>query len=152
MSGSEIRWAICKSAPCSRQITTPAPHRSVFYRPDALPATQPIASKHWRHGNGRNTVTETEFQSVSSFTFLVPARLGSPGKRAVKRVCVCVCRILNCTTQPLCRREVKLQWVILTTETEVFVKNLPGYVEKTVSFATITYHNRLKISDAHQQD
>jgi len=26
------------------------------------------------------------------FTFLVPAHLGSPGKRAVKRVCVCVCR------------------------------------------------------------
>ena len=26
------------------------------------------------------------------FTFLVPAHLGSPGQRAVKRVCVCVCR------------------------------------------------------------
>jgi len=25
------------------------------------------------------------------FTFLVPADLGSPGKRAVKPVCVCVC-------------------------------------------------------------
>jgi len=25
------------------------------------------------------------------FTFLVPAYLGSPGKRAVKCVCVCVC-------------------------------------------------------------
>ena len=25
---------------------TPAPHRSVFYRPDALPAAQPTASKH----------------------------------------------------------------------------------------------------------
>ena len=25
------------------------------------------------------------------FTSLVPAHLGSPGKRAVKRVCVCVC-------------------------------------------------------------
>ena len=25
------------------------------------------------------------------FTFLVPAHTGSPGKRAVKRVCVCVC-------------------------------------------------------------
>jgi len=25
------------------------------------------------------------------FTFLVPAHLGSPGKRAVKRVSVCVC-------------------------------------------------------------
>ena len=24
------------------------------------------------------------------FTFLVPAHLGSPGKRAVKQVCVCV--------------------------------------------------------------
>ena len=25
------------------------------------------------------------------FTFLVPAHLGSPGQKAVKRVCVCVC-------------------------------------------------------------
>ena len=41
VSGSGIRWAICKSAPCTRQTTMPAPHRSVFYRPDALPATQP---------------------------------------------------------------------------------------------------------------
>ena len=48
VSGSGISWAICKSAPCSRQITTPATHHSVFYRPDALPATQPTASKHWR--------------------------------------------------------------------------------------------------------
>ena len=44
-----IRWAICKSAPRSRQVTMPVPHHSVFYRPDALPATQPTASKHWRH-------------------------------------------------------------------------------------------------------
>ena len=44
--GSGISWAVCKSAPRSRQITTPATHRSVFYRPDALPATQPTASKH----------------------------------------------------------------------------------------------------------
>ena len=49
VSGSGIRWDICKSAPRSRQITMPAPHHSVFYRPDALPATQPTASKHWRH-------------------------------------------------------------------------------------------------------
>ena len=45
VSGSSISWAICKSAPHSRQITTPAPHHSVFYRPDALPAAQPTASK-----------------------------------------------------------------------------------------------------------
>jgi len=48
VSGNGISWAICKSAPRSRQITTPAPHHSVFYRPDALPATQTTASKHWR--------------------------------------------------------------------------------------------------------
>ena len=48
VSGSGIRWAICKSAPRSRQITMPAPHCSVFYRPDALPAAQPTVSKHWR--------------------------------------------------------------------------------------------------------
>ena len=46
VSGSGTSWAICKSAPHSRQITTLAPHHSVFYRPDALPATQPTASKH----------------------------------------------------------------------------------------------------------
>jgi len=49
VSGSGISWAICKSAPRSTQITTPATHHSVFYRPDALPAAQPTASKHWRH-------------------------------------------------------------------------------------------------------
>ena len=50
MSGSGISWDICKSAPHSRQITMPAPHRSVFfYRPDALSAAQPTVSKHWRH-------------------------------------------------------------------------------------------------------
>jgi len=42
-----ISWAICKFAPCSRQITMPVPHHSIFYRPDALTAAQPTASKHW---------------------------------------------------------------------------------------------------------
>jgi len=30
VGGSGIRWAVCKSAPRSRQITMPAPHHSVF--------------------------------------------------------------------------------------------------------------------------
>ena len=34
------------------------------------------------------------------FTFLVPAHLGSPGKRAVKRVCVCVCA--DCLGTSMC--------------------------------------------------
>jgi len=47
VSGSDICWAICKSAPHPRQ-PHPTSHHSVFYRPDALPAAQPTASKHWR--------------------------------------------------------------------------------------------------------
>jgi len=45
VSGSEIRWAICKSAPCSRQIglTTPAPHRSVFLQA-GCPSCRPTNS------------------------------------------------------------------------------------------------------------
>ena len=50
VSGNGISSATCKSAPHSRQITTPAPHHSVFYMPNALPAAQPTASKHWRTG------------------------------------------------------------------------------------------------------
>jgi len=45
--GSGITWAICKSAPHSRQVTTLAPHRLVFT--DLLP---PTASKHWRQSRG----------------------------------------------------------------------------------------------------
>ena len=33
-------------APRSRQITMPVPHHLSLYRPDALPAIQPTASKH----------------------------------------------------------------------------------------------------------
>jgi len=45
------------SPPRSRQITTPAPHHSIFTGvfTDALPAAQPTASKHWRHSTAHNT-------------------------------------------------------------------------------------------------
>ena len=36
-------------------------------------------------------LTVSYFSKIQiGFTFLVPAHLGSPGKRAVKRMCVCV--------------------------------------------------------------
>ena len=42
-------------------------------------------------------LTVSSFSKIQiGFTFLVPAHLGSPGKRAVIRVCVCVY-----TSQPL---------------------------------------------------
>ena len=37
-------------------------------------------------------LTVSRFSKIQiGFTFLIPAYLGSPGQRAVKRVCVCVC-------------------------------------------------------------
>ena len=43
MSGSGISWAICKTAPGSRQITTPAPHHSVFLQ-TGCPSCRPTNS------------------------------------------------------------------------------------------------------------
>ena len=39
----------------------PAPHYSVFYRPDALSAAQPTASKHWRY---EKIASETNIQNT----------------------------------------------------------------------------------------
>ena len=71
VSGSGISWAICKSASRSKQITMPVPHHSVFYMPDALPAAQPTASKHWRlfsiFDNNAEilSISETKFHNSS---------------------------------------------------------------------------------------
>jgi len=64
VSGSGISWVICKSAPCPRQITMPAPHHSVFYRLDALPTAQPTVSKQWMHQGG------TIISSIFSATYV----------------------------------------------------------------------------------
>ena len=58
VSGSGISWDICKSAPRSRQITTPAPHHSVFLQA-GCPSCRPTNSvkalkacyKHHRHNH-----------------------------------------------------------------------------------------------------
>ena len=44
-SDSEWQWHQLGCIPYSKQKTTPAPHHSDFYRPDALPAAQPTQSK-----------------------------------------------------------------------------------------------------------
>jgi len=55
--------------------TTPAPHHSIFYRPDALPAAKPTAWKHWRQklSTFRSltlTLTSTLTGSVSCSTIV----------------------------------------------------------------------------------
>ena len=53
MSGSGISWARCKSASCSRQITTPAPHCSVFT--GRMPFLPPNQQRQSAEGNSSTT-------------------------------------------------------------------------------------------------
>ena len=56
MSGSGISWAICKSAPRSRLITTPAPHHSVLTgRMPFLPPNQQRQSTEGTAGKNKDT-------------------------------------------------------------------------------------------------
>jgi len=55
-------------------------------------------------------LTDSLFSKIQiGFTFLVPDHPGSPGKRAVKRVCVCVCACVRacvcvCVLSPTMQR------------------------------------------------
>ena len=78
MSGSGISWAICKSAPRSTQITMPTPHQSEFYRPDALPAAQPTASKHRRQPLKHQNVKTQPLKCTINDCLIASARIPSP--------------------------------------------------------------------------
>ena len=76
MSGSGISWAICKSAPCSRQITTPASERSVFLQvgcPSCRPTNSVKAlkasSKKSKHR--QSTEGNIKFNTLKNFLKVV---------------------------------------------------------------------------------
>ena len=73
VSGSGISWAIRKSAPCSRQITTPAPHHSVFRgRMPFLPPNQQRQSTEGTSA-GRTNVdiwASAKLELVDKFCYL----------------------------------------------------------------------------------
>ena len=71
MSGSGISWAICKSAPRSRQITTPATLHSVFT--GRMPSCHPTnsikalkASANWQHKISRSLTFKSMYKHFKS--------------------------------------------------------------------------------------
>jgi len=60
VSGSGTSWAICKCAPCSRQITMPAPHHSVFFT-----SRMPFLSPNQQHKSTEGTTSCTVYSSVN---------------------------------------------------------------------------------------
>ena len=83
----------------------------------------------------------------TGFTFLVPAHPGSPGKRAVKRVCVCVC--VNSSTSH--RRKNTLPHTEFTFSKKVFltmsvILHLSVYLSRRVcGLISIMQHSRLTL-------
>ena len=106
VSGSGISWAICKSAPRSRQITMPAPHHWVFYRPDALPAAQPTASKHWMPKDSNRQLIDNTLEKPVNCGILcldLPLNWGmwlADGGR--ESATSCVVQRLDAITSPTC--------------------------------------------------
>ena len=72
VSGSGISWAICKSAPRSRQITTPAPHHSFFtVRMPFLPPNQQ------RQSTEGNNMHVTDTKTVAGISNLISNEPGT---------------------------------------------------------------------------
>ena len=79
-------------------------------------------------------LTVSSFSKIQiGFAFLVPAHLGSPGKMAVKRVCVCVCAALyacdssipNCDTSVCQLQSAVIQTVYwILTASKGWIKQL----------------------------
>jgi len=64
MNDSDISWTIYKSfAARSIQITTPVPHRSIFYRPEMLCLTP---NQHCQNTEGKTTSKSLETCNIHS--------------------------------------------------------------------------------------
>ena len=88
VSGSGISWAICKSASCSRQTTTPAPHHYVFLQA-GCPSCRPTnsvkalkATRQWQRTQIKNkTKTQTNVEpsiTAKASTKLAPYVVAFP--------------------------------------------------------------------------
>ena len=95
---SEWQWhrlghmQVCTSF---RQITMPAPHYSVFYRLDALPAAQPTASKHWRQLHRQTDIHinkqkyNTDILITTPHSLLAAEQQNTHSLKAFKKSTVC---------------------------------------------------------------
>ena len=103
VSGSGISWAICKSAPRSRQITTPAPHHSVFI--GRMPFLPPNQQRQSTEGKTAVTATSKLLWDVNVAVVTV-----QPGGWATVRLC-CVSSLLLWR----CRRPTRASLKVMQT-------------------------------------
>ena len=71
------------------------------------------------------------------FTFLVTAHLGSPGKRAVKRVCVCICvKLYSCQTILI------MSWAAITGIYILWFRALGSHNYNYIRYTGLLTYNR----------
>jgi len=70
------------------------------------------------------------------FAFLVPAHLGSPGKRAIKRVCVCAC-VRACARA--CMRARRARACVYLPRFQPLISLLTGVNWSLFSLLNVTY-------------
>jgi len=80
VGGSGISWAICTSLQTDNHTSTPP---LSFYRPDALPAAQPTASKHWRQ---LTALTVNWTRSIRSSRYVALRYIGA-WPRGLETIC-----------------------------------------------------------------
>jgi len=69
VSSSGISWAICKSAPRSRQITMPAPHHSVFT--GRMPFLPPNQQRQSTEGSSTVEAMQTKIYAFDCSEFII---------------------------------------------------------------------------------
>ena len=84
VSGSGISWARCKSAPYSRQITMPAPHRSVFT--GRMPFVLPNQQRQSTEGITNNASAIKQYISCVSSKQLISSNISNSTARHVESV------------------------------------------------------------------
>ena len=99
VSGSGISWAICKSASSSRQITTPAPHYSVFTgQMPFLPPNQQCQSTEGLLHSGQfhiNSCSLTKIQTQNA-SMLVETVTCITGYMSINSASNCLRRSTSC--------------------------------------------------------
>ena len=96
VSGSGISWAICKSAPRSKQITTPSPHYSVFLQagcPSCCPTNSVKALKAKIDQKHCATITDWPLSQIVNCSCSVCFSM--PLER-VKCVCIFYLQLVFC--------------------------------------------------------
>ena len=84
VSGSGISWARCKSAPYCRQITMPAPHRSVFT--GRMPFVLPNQQRQSTEGITNNASAIKQYISCVSSKQLISSNISNSTARHFESV------------------------------------------------------------------